>query len=227
MKFTWKQKSIVYLLLCIFIGIIGPWLYQDVYLPFLNLNTALKQQLIISFVLAIVAIFVIIFFYTMIFNQLIFVYLDAKQTKENLKENFPYMYKFLFNKVIRKGLEIFSIYIIWNYSLYINHISDSMIIAFLIFLPSIFVKKKFQIPTKDIVKTLFLAVLIYIFSHFLTKEPQIKISLYNIYMNDKKPVEALLSIVKAILHFEFYISFWKIIHTVIDFLLETEKMKKN
>lgn len=225
MKFSKKDKVIFYLILLILITIIGIWIHKNI-LMFISLNNESKESFIISISLAILFIFVITFFYTLIFDVIIVAYLDIPKAKENLKENFPYVYKFLFNKLTKKSLEIFSIFIIWNYSLYLKDISESMIIAFVLFLPSIFIKKNFQIPIKDIIKTLFLAISIYIFSSFLTEEPKIKISFYNVYLNSNKPLEAILSSIRAIFHFEFYISFLKIIHIVIN-RLSKKVMKKN
>lgn len=225
MKFSKKDKVFFYLILLILITIIGIWIHKNI-LMFISLNNESKESFIISISSVILFIFVITFFYTLIFDVMIVAYLDIPKANENFKENFPYIYKFLFNKLTKKSLEIFSIFIIWNYSLYLKDISESMIIAFVLFLPSIFIKKNFQIPIKDIIKTLFLAISIYIFSLFLTEEPKIKISFYNVYLNSNKPWEAILSSIRAIFHFEFYISFLKIIHIVIN-RLSKKVMKKN
>ncbi len=221
MKFNKKQKLFIYVVSFLFCLLFSYPIYNSIK-TFNSLDYETKGKIIVIFIISILFILIITYlnFYL---KMIVETYPNISIIKKNIEDNFKILYSIFSNKGVLYFLYSLSIFIIWNFSLYLENFENSMIIIIFLFIPNLLEKKEKKKLLKKILKAFLIGCFIYIISNFTKNEPIIKLSLKeNLTILDYPAIKIILSFLKAILYMDFYIQLENIIRYICKNLIDND-----
>lgn len=209
MKISKKQK--ILFLFFIFSILILIFLLFSLY--FFNLNKDEKTLIFIK-IIVFSMLFYLIFFITMVIDFFSEVYFAVDEMKKNFHENFPKLFNFLISKKIKLFLFLIIVFLVWNFSIYLKNLSDSILITFLLFIAERLTNNKEKYIIENILRAFLYVICIYLSSHFIEDEPKFKFWFNQISIPESDYM-FFLSIVRAIFYVKFYLCIERAIRPIV------------